>query len=60
MDQTLVDVTGIPEVSPGDVAVLIGRSGNQVLTACDLAEQAGTISNEILSRLGGCLERVFR
>lgn len=60
MDQTLVDVTDIPKVSPGDVAVLIGRSGDQVLTACDLAEQAGTISNEILSRLGGRLERVFR
>lgn len=60
MDQALVDVTDIPAVSPGDVAVLIGRSGDQELTSCDLAEQAGTISNEILSRLGGRLKRVFQ
>lgn len=60
MDQTLVDVTDIPPVSPGDAAVLIGRSGKQELTACDLAEQTGTISNEILSRLGGRLNRMFQ
>lgn len=52
MDQTLVDVTDVPNVLPGDTAVLIGKSGTEEITACDLAEQAGTISNEILSRLG--------
>lgn len=57
MDQTLVDVSGIPGVKTGDVAVIIGRSGGSEITACDLAEQAGTISNEILSRLGERLER---
>lgn len=58
MDQTLVDVTDVPEVLPGDTAVLIGTSGVQEISACDLAEQSGTISNEILSRLGGRLERI--
>lgn len=58
MDQTLVDVTEIPAAGPGDTAVLIGRSGEEEITACDLAEQAQTISNEILSRLGARLERV--
>lgn len=51
-DQTLVDMTGIPKVSSGDIAVLIGKYGDAEISACDLAEQAGTISNEILSRLG--------
>ena len=59
MDQTLVDITGIPNVSPGDIAVLIGKSGELEITACDLAEQTGTISNEILSRLGVRLERMM-
>lgn len=59
MDQTIVDVTDIPGVSPGDTAVLIGRSGELEITACDMAEQAGTISNEILSRLGTRLERIM-
>lgn len=59
MDQTIVDVTEIPEVHAGDTAVLIGRSGAAVITACDLAEQCGTITNEILSRLGARLSRIM-
>ncbi len=58
MDQCLVDVSQIPDIKAGDIAALIGRSGQEEITACDLAEQAGTISNEILSRLGARLERV--
>ena len=57
MDQTLVDVTDIPQVSPGDTAVLIGKSGGQEILAADLAAWAGTIPNEILSRLGQRLRR---
>ncbi|MBQ9646905.1 MAG: serine racemase VanT catalytic subunit [Oscillospiraceae bacterium] len=52
MDQTIVDVTSIPSVLQGDAAVVIGRSGAREITAYDLAEQAGSITNEILSRLG--------
>lgn len=59
MDQTLVDVSEVPEVALGDIAVLIGSSGGQVITACDLAEQSGTITNEILSRMGARLERIL-
>ncbi len=58
MDQTLVDVTGIPDVEPGDVAILIGTAGNETISAYDVAEAAGTITNEILSRLGARLERI--
>lgn len=57
MDQMLVDISRIPNVNAGDVAVIIGKSGDEKITACDLAEQDGTISNEILSRLGGRLGR---
>lgn len=57
MDQVLVDVSDIPEVRSGDAAVLIGRSGAEEITACDLAGQAGTITNDLLSRLGPRLER---
>lgn len=58
MDQMLVDVSGIPGVKAGDVAVLIGESGEEKISAADLAEWDGTITNEILSRLGARLERV--
>lgn len=57
MDQTIVDVTNIPLVRAGDEAVLIGSSGKDTITACDLAKQAGTITNEILSRLGARMPR---
>lgn len=57
MDQMLVDISGVPDVKAGDVAVIIGQSGDEKITACDLAEQTETISNEILSRLGERLER---
>ncbi len=57
MDQTLADVTGIPDVRAGDVAVILGKSGDLEITSAQLAEQAGTISNEILSRLGSRLTR---
>ena len=61
MDQTLVDVSRIPdgEIAQGDTAVLIGRSGQEEITAGELAERCGTITNEILSRLGARLERVI-
>lgn len=58
MDQMTVDVSGIENVHTGDTAVLIGTCGGLAISACDLAEQAGTITNEILSRMGARLERV--
>ncbi len=59
MDQVLLDVTEVPAVSPGDTAVFIGRDGEEEITATEVAERAGTIANEVLSRLGPRLERVL-
>lgn len=58
MDQALVDISELEEdaVKTGDVVTLIGTDGNETLTAADMAEAAGTITNEILSRLGSRLE----
>lgn len=52
MDQTIVDISGAAEVCAGDTAVIIGKSGNDEISAYEIAEDAGTITNEILSRLG--------
>ena len=59
MDQTLVDVSDIEEVTAGDIAVIIGASGDLEISVCDIAEQTDTITNEVLSRLGKRLERSF-
>lgn len=58
MDQTIVDVSGIPDVKAGNAAVLIGKSGEAEISVCDIAKQTGTITNEVLSRLGARLERI--
>ena len=45
----------------GDEAVFIGRQGDCVIYAEELAENAGTITNELFSRLGARVEgRCFR
>lgn len=59
MDQTLVDVTDIPGIKAGDTATLIGTDGGETISVREFAAQAGTIANEILSRLGPRLERVI-
>ena len=52
MDQLLVDVTDLETVAPGDVVTLLGRDGGQEIRAEAVAEQCGTITNELLSQLG--------
>ena len=59
MDMTMVDVTALPEVRAGDEAVLIGRQGDEEITADEVAELAGTISYEILCRIGPRVPRVY-
>ena len=59
MDQTIVDVTDIPDANAGDTAVVLGRSGAETIDAYDIAEQTGTITNEVLSRLGSRPERIL-
>ena len=59
MDQMMVDITDIPDVHEGDIAVLIGTSEGKTIFAYEVAERAGTITNEILSRLGARINRVW-
>jgi len=60
MDMTMVDVTDIPGVRPGDEAVLIGRQGSQQITAADLAVWQGTIPYEVLCAIGTRVTRIVR
>ena len=59
MDQMFVDVTDIPGVQSGDVVTLIGRDGAAMITAEQVAECCGTITNELLARLGHRLGTVL-
>lgn len=59
MDQLMVDVGQIPGVKPGDEAVLIGRQGDGEVTADELADHIGTISYEIVARIGERVPRLY-
>ena len=52
MDQLFADVTELPEVCQGDITTIIGRDGRAEITAEEIAERCGPITNELLSRLG--------
>lgn len=58
MDQTVLDVTGISDVAPGDEVVLIGRQGEESISAFDHARAAETIPWEILTRIGPRVPRI--
>ena len=58
MDQCMVDVTAIPGVQPGDEVVLIGRQGEDELTAEEVARRLGTIAYEVVAELLARVPRV--
>jgi alanine racemase len=51
MDQILVDV-GDGDVAEGDEVVLIGRQGDETVTAAEWAQRLGTIPYEVLCAVG--------
>ena len=57
MDQIVVDVSAIPDVQTGDVATLIGRDGEETLTAGALAALLPTTPHAVTT---GLTERVVR
>ena len=60
MDQCMADVTGaeIP-VKAGDEAVLIGRQGEDEITADELASLIGTINYEVVSQVNKRIPRFY-
>ena len=59
MDMCTLDVTHIPGCQIGDEVVLMGRQGQECISADDLAAKLNTISYEILCALGKRAPRIF-
>ena len=59
MDQFMVDVTEIPGVQAGDTVVLLGKSGEEEITAEALAQAVDSIPYEQLCDLSHRVSRVF-
>lgn len=58
MDQLAVDVTDIADVAVGMTATLIGSDGSETIDAATVAFDSGSITNELLSRMGTRLGRI--
>ncbi len=59
MDLTTVDVTNIPEVAEGDEATILGRQGDEWITAWEHARLCRTIPWEVLCRIGYRVPRIY-
>jgi alanine racemase len=58
-DSLTVDVTDVPGVDPDSEFTLLGRDGDEEISADEVAEARGTISWEVLQQLGSRLARVY-
>ena len=59
MDLLMIDVTEVESATAGDIVTLIGVDGSEQIRCEDFASLSGTITNEVLSRLGSRLPRVY-
>jgi alanine racemase len=59
MDLIVTDVTGLDDVQVGDDVVLMGRDGGEEISCAELGERAGTITWEIITRIGARVRRVY-
>ena len=59
MDQMMVDFSDIDGVAMGDEVVLIGESGDEIITADDMAALVGTIGYEIVCDVSSRVDRVY-
>ena len=59
MDLTMIDLTDVGGAEESDEVVILGRQGNESITADELALKANTISYEILTTLGSRSKRTY-
>ena len=59
MDQSIVDVGKIPEVRVGDEVVLIGRQGQERISAEEIAKKTGTIPHDVFCMISKRVPRVY-
>ncbi len=58
MNMCMADITHIPEAKPGSVATLLGRDGDEEVSAEQLASWMHTINYEVVSRIHPSLPRL--
>ena len=59
MDQTMVDITDIPDVKMEDVVTLIGRDGEERISVEDMADLSGSFNYEFVCDVGQRVKRIY-
>ena len=59
MDQLMIDVSDVPEAESGDIVTLIGREGDECITADELASVYGTIGYEVVCGISKRVPRIY-
>lgn len=59
MDQLMIDVTDIDGVEEDEIVTIMGKDGNESVTAVDLAKLGGTINYEVLCAVGERVPRFY-
>ena len=59
MDQCMIDVTDVGDVSTGDEVIILGQSDDLKINADDYAEILGTINYEILCMFKHRIPKVY-
>ncbi len=59
MDQTMIDITDVPEAEVGDIVTLIGTDGAETITADEVAGIYGTIGYEVVCGISKRIPRIF-
>ena len=60
MDQLMIDVSDVPEAKSGDIVTLIGRDGDDIITADELASVYGTIGYEVVCGISKRVPRIYK
>lgn len=60
MNMFMVDITDVPSVKPGDEVVLLGKQGDEQITAEDLALWFNTINYEVTTRINENIPRILK
>ena len=59
MDLMVIDVSDFPDAAVGEEVVLMGEQNGAEISCAELADRAGTITWEIITRIGARVRRVF-
>ena len=59
MDQTMIDLTDLPAAQLGDEVVLIGKQGQEELSAEEVGAQIGTNNYEAVTTISAAAYRAF-